>query len=76
MRSLSSLPAMGEYKAGARIREMRRARNMTREQLAVTAGVSVTTINRVEQGTRIGLKSLAAILAVIDPEARITDYAE
>jgi transcriptional regulator with XRE-family HTH domain len=67
---------MGEYKAGARIREMRRARNMTREQLAVTAGVSVTTINRVEQGTRIGLKSLAAILAVIDPEARITDYAE
>jgi len=76
VRSLSSLPAMGEYKAGARIREMRRARNMTREQLAVTAGVSVTTINRVEQGTRIGLKSLAAILAVIDPEARITDYAE
>lgn len=49
---------------------------MTREQLAVSAGVSVTTINRVEQGTRIGLTSLAAILAVIDPEARITDYAE
>lgn len=67
---------MGKYKAGQRIKGIRRERGMTREQLAVSAGVSVTTINRVEQGTRIGLTSLAAILAVIDPEARITDYAE
>lgn len=67
---------MSEYKAGARIRALRHERMMTRERLAVSAGVSVTTINRVEQGKRIGLKSLAAIIAVLDPDARITDYAD
>lgn len=64
------------YQAGARIRELRRGRQMSRAELAVAAGVSITTINRIEQGTRVGLPSLAAILSILDPEARLSDYAE
>lgn len=66
---------MDTYHRGRRIREMRRAANLSREALAVRAGISGSTVMRAEQGKGVGLESLAAILAVLDPEARIADYA-
>jgi transcriptional regulator with XRE-family HTH domain len=70
------LTPVSGYQAGIKIRELRRARKMSRAQLAVAADVSITTVNRVEQGTRVGLSSLASILSVLDPEARLIDYAD
>lgn len=56
---------------GQRIREMRVAHSLSREALAVKAGVSGTTVMRAEQGRRVGTGSLAAMLAVLDPDARV-----
>lgn len=66
---------METHTRGDRIREMRRAANLSREALAVRAGVSGSTVMRAEQGKGIGLTSLARILRVLDPDARIVDYA-
>lgn len=60
---------------GQRIRQLRNAQNMSREALAVMAGVSGTTVMRAEQGRRVGAGSLIAMFAVLDPEARIADLA-
>lgn len=56
---------------GQRIREMRTAHQLSREALAVKAGVSGTTVMRAEQGRRVGTGSLAAMLAVLDPDVRV-----
>lgn len=59
-----------------RIRSLRRAHNLSREALAVKAGVSGTVVMRAEQGKRVGVGSLVRMLAVLDPDARVTDLAD
>ena len=49
-----------------RIRSTRRAKGMTIERLAFTAGVSVSTVNRAEGGETPSLKSLMAIAQGLD----------
>lgn len=60
---------------GRRIRAMRLAQNMSREALAVKAGVSGTTVMRAEQGRRVGTGSLVAMFAVLDPNATVAELA-
>ena len=52
-----------DYKAiGAAIRKRRRAQDMTQEQLAELAGVSVSFIGHIERGTRkMSLDTFASI---------------
>lgn len=60
---------------GERIRQMRLAANMSRDVLAVRAGISGTTVMRAEQGRRVGPGAIVAMLAVLDPDARVADIA-
>lgn len=64
---------MNDYASAERLRQMRLAKNLTREALAVQAGVSGSTVMKAEQGHRVGYGSLIRMLAILDPEARVTD---
>lgn len=64
---------MDTHTQGGRIRALRTAQHMSREALAVRAGVSGTTVMRAEQGRRVGAGSILAMLAILDPEARVAD---
>lgn len=66
---------MDTHTQGGRIRALRTAQNLSREALAVKAGVSGTTVMRAEQGRRVGAGSILAMLAILDPEARVADLA-
>jgi transcriptional regulator with XRE-family HTH domain len=60
---------------GQRIRQMRVDQNLSREALAIQAGVSGTTVMRAEQGRRVGTGSLVAMFAVLDPDVRVGELA-
>lgn len=66
---------MDTLTTGQRLRQMRLDRNMTREALAVQAGVSASSVMRAEQDRGVGIRALSAMLAVLDPDARFADYA-
>ncbi|WP_145579540.1 helix-turn-helix domain-containing protein [Yersinia vastinensis] len=52
-----------------RIRELRQARAWSQEQLAELCGLSVRTIQRIENGEQASLETLGAIAAVFDLKA-------
>lgn len=66
---------MDTHITAERIRALRLAKNMSRDQLAVAAGVSGTVVMRAEQSRKVGMGSIVAMLAVLDPEARVADLA-
>jgi HTH-type transcriptional regulator / antitoxin HipB len=53
---------------GYQVRQARRARGLTQAQLATAAGVSRTTLNRLENGLfpDLGIRKLQAILGAVD----------
>ncbi len=53
----------------ARIRELRKARQWSQEQLATLSGLNLRTIQRLESGTRISGESLQALAAVFEVPA-------
>lgn len=55
---------------GARIKTMRKERNMTQEELAEAAGLGSTHISHVENGTtKLSVKSLIAIINALECSA-------
>ena len=56
---------------GARIEERRLARNLTRGELAERAGVSLSTLQRIEGGSSAQVMSLLRVLAALDIPASV-----
>ena len=57
--------------AGARIAQRRLARNLTRPELAERAGVSLSTLKRIEGGCSAQVLSLLRVLAALDLPASV-----
>jgi transcriptional regulator with XRE-family HTH domain len=66
---------MDTLTTGQRIRQMRTAKKISREELAVQAGVSGTTVMRAEQGRRVGTGSVVAMFLVLAPDMRVSELA-
>lgn len=52
--------------SSTRVKQLRLQRAWSQEQLAELAGVSVRTIQRIENGDRPGLETLSALAAVFE----------
>jgi transcriptional regulator with XRE-family HTH domain len=55
------------------IKELRRKKRVSQEQLAETCGLSLRTIQRVESGHRIGYASLRAIATTFDIDVDVLE---
>lgn len=55
---------------GARIRALRKERNMTQEELAEAAGIGATHVSRIENGTtKLSVQTLIAIINALECSA-------
>jgi transcriptional regulator with XRE-family HTH domain len=61
--------------AGARIRQARLAAGLTREQLAVHAGIASRTVTRVENGEDATMGTIIALADVLGLTITLTDDA-
>jgi transcriptional regulator with XRE-family HTH domain len=61
--------------AGARIRQARLAAGLTREQLAVSAGIASRTVTRVENGEDATMGTIIALADVLGLTITLTDDA-
>jgi len=56
-------------RAGTRVREARKGRLLSQEQLALAAGVSVSSVARLERGDLVSPETLKSVCAVLDLDA-------
>lgn len=55
------------------LKKMRLERHWSQEQLAVMAGLSIRTIQRIENGEKAGLESIKALAAVFETNLIVSD---
>lgn len=51
---------------GANVRELRKQRNLSREALAVRAGISYATVGRIESGTYPSQRTIRQLAEALD----------
>jgi transcriptional regulator with XRE-family HTH domain len=61
------------FSIGKQIREVRKRRNLSQEQLAKALGMSRTTIGQIENGTvqEVGVRKLIRLLEFLELELRV-----
>ncbi|HEX8232295.1 MAG TPA: helix-turn-helix transcriptional regulator [Caulobacteraceae bacterium] len=62
---------MTDQNLAAEVRRLRRSRGWPQEQLAAVAGLSIRTVQRIEQGERPSAETLKALASVLDVDVAV-----